>query len=263
MPSYWPNGVAIRKDIPGSPQEQIEAIWQYLLEGRQARAPAGVIREPLEIVVTNEARMLRRRYPEIGKRGIGVGYPGGVNLGYDALQMRLAMIWRGPFVDPAAAWYGQGSGNVRPLGPTLLFPKGPELTEDETKALNDSNRPSSHQFQGYSLDQQRRPTMRYQFESVIVTDTFREFSDDLTGQTQLRRRVTLESPESLDGIRFRLAFGDRIESIGDARFRINNRLNIRVLTDQEAVTTADNMLELPLTLTPQRSESIVVEYRWD
>ena len=39
--------------------------------------------------------MLRRSYPEVGKRGIGVGYPQGVNLVFDAEQMRLAMIWKG------------------------------------------------------------------------------------------------------------------------------------------------------------------------
>ena len=62
--------------------------------------------------------MLRRSYQGIGKRGIGVGYPGGVNLAFDAEQMRLAMIWKGKFADPSGVWRGQGSGNVRPLGRT-------------------------------------------------------------------------------------------------------------------------------------------------
>ena len=63
MPSFWPGGVAIRKDIEGDPGEQIAAIWEYLQQGRQARMPSGVVREPLEIVIADEAMMLRRSYP--------------------------------------------------------------------------------------------------------------------------------------------------------------------------------------------------------
>ena len=78
--------------------------------------PRGVVRERLEIVVTDEAKMLRRSYQGIGKRGIGVGYPGGVNLAFDAEQMRLAMIWKGKFLDPggvldrARTWNGKADG---------------------------------------------------------------------------------------------------------------------------------------------------------
>ena len=46
--------------------------------------------EPIELLATDEAVMLRRSYPGIGKRGIGVGYPNQVNLAFDAEQMRLA-----------------------------------------------------------------------------------------------------------------------------------------------------------------------------
>jgi len=127
MPSFWPDGKAIRADIEGDADHQVEALWQYLIDGRQARTPAGVLREPLEIVVTDEARLLRRAYPGIGKRGVGVGYPGQVNIAYDTEQMRLALIWKGRFVNSEGVWYGQGSGQVKPLGKTIALPKGPEL----------------------------------------------------------------------------------------------------------------------------------------
>ena len=166
MPSFWPNGVAIRKDLEGDAKFQVEALWQYLVDGRQARMPRGVIREPLEIVVTNEAQMLRRSYPGIGKRGIGVGYPGGVNLAFDAEQIRLAMIWKGRFVDPAGAWYGQGSGNVRPMGNAIKLPAGPELDDEAEPWQVDTGRPPNHQFKGYDLDDVRRPKFRYRFEML-------------------------------------------------------------------------------------------------
>jgi mono/diheme cytochrome c family protein len=117
MPSFWPGGTAIRKDIlDGDPSLQIEALWQYLLDGRQARTPRGLIIEPIELLATDEAVMLRRSYPEVGKRGIGVGYPANVNIVFDAEQMRLATLWTGKFADPGGVWRSQGHGRVRPLG---------------------------------------------------------------------------------------------------------------------------------------------------
>ncbi|MGB7329098.1 MAG: hypothetical protein WBD31_29730 [Rubripirellula sp.] len=263
MPSYWPGGVALRPDIAGAPEDQIAAIWQYLLEGRQARAPAGVIKEPLEIVVTNEARMLRRQYPEIGKRGIGVGYPGGVNLAYDAQQMRLATIWKGKFVDPAAAWYGQGSGDVRPMGSAIQLAKGPELFDQTKTIIADNRRPLTHQFQGYSLDKQRRPTMRYALGSVDVEDYFSEFKDDTTGQFQLRRRVKLTSPEERDQLRFRLAKSDRIETETGVRYRIGRELAIKVVSAQKPEIADGGLLYLPLHLSPNQTQEIVIEYLWE
>ncbi|WP_186776350.1 c-type cytochrome [Rubripirellula reticaptiva] len=268
MPSYWPGGVALRSDIAGAPEDQIETIWQYLLEGRQARAPAGVIKEPLEIVVTNEARMLRRQYPEIGKRGIGVGYPGGVNLAYDAQQMRLATIWKGKFVDPAAAWYGQGSGNVRAMGPAIQLAKGPELFDGTKPIITDNRRPSTHQFNGYSLDKQRRPTMRYEFGSISVEDYFSEFKDDTSGQMQLRRRVTLTSSEERDQLRFRLAKSentnsDKIKGETGASYQVGKGLTIKVVSGQVPEIADGGFLYLPLKLAPRQTQEIVIEYLWE
>ncbi|QDT08247.1 c-type cytochrome [Planctomycetes bacterium K23_9] len=263
MPSYWPGGVALRRDIDGSPEDQIEAIWQYLIDGRQARAPAGVIREPLEIVVTDEARMLRRKYAEIGKRGIGVGYPGGVNLAYDAQQMRLASIWRGKFVDPAAVWYGQGSGNVRAMGTIIPLPKGPELFSGEQPEITDNSRPTTHQFKGYTLDDKRRPTLRYEFGEVAVEDYFREYPDDATNKVQLRRSVTFTSAEKSELLRFRLANGDGIESNSNDRYRIGKGLTIRVASGQKAELMDAGLLFVPLQLDGKRPEELVLEYLWE
>ncbi|MCA9188821.1 MAG: c-type cytochrome, partial [Planctomycetales bacterium] len=128
MPTFWPNGRAIRPEfLNGDSPLQIEAVWRYLADGRQARAPKGLVQEPMQLLATEEAVMLRRSWPQVGKRGIGVGYPGQVNLVYDAEQMRLAMLWRGPFADPSGVFRSQGHGVARPLGRALFFSNGPDL----------------------------------------------------------------------------------------------------------------------------------------
>ena len=274
MPSFWPGGKAIRPDLAGGPDDQLEAVWQYLLDGRQSRTPSGVVREELEIVVAgDEAQMLRRRYPGIGKRGIGVGYPGGVNIAFDAEQLRLATIWRGKFVDPGSVWKGQGSGQVKPLGPTIAFAKGPDL-DDQLKpwVFTEEGRPADHRFKGYSLDEKRRPTFRYQFDSVDAEEYFQPIpaKNSAEGETvkvsHLRRTVKLTSVSGRKGLRFRLGAGQKIERVAERVFAIDGKLKIRVESGQDAkISDAGSglSLELGFDLAPGQKQEFVFDYLWD
>ena len=268
MPSFWPGGKAMRPDLAGTPSDQLESVWLYLLDGRQSRTPAGVVREELEIVVTDEAQMLRRRYPGMdSKRGIGVGYPGGVNIAFDAEQLRLATIWRGKFVDPGSAWKGQGSGLVKPLGPTINLAKGPELDDQkEPWVWTEEGRPGKHQFKGYSLDEKRQPTFMYEFDSVAVTDFFEPLKgQQATEKTQLRRSVSLMSTTERQGLRFRLGAGEKIQQIAEREFTIG-KLKIRVESGQQAKIVdagKGKSLEFIFDLTPNQKIEFVVDYLWD
>jgi len=265
MPSFWPGGKAIRVDLEGTPESQLEDVWQYLLEGRQANVPSGVIREPLEIVVDNEARMLRRSYQGIGKRGIGVGYPGNVNLAFDTEQLRLAMIWKGKFVDPSGVWYGQGHGNVRAMERTIDFAKGPDLDNRDGPWKIDEGRPPRHTFEGYSLDEIRRPTFRYRFENIQVEDFSNEVLDSTDEPAHLRRRVTITSPTDHDGLRLRIGGGEEIVAESDNSFRIGQRLIVRVTSDHVAEVSNEGespSLNVPLELLAEQVETVIVEYLW-
>lgn len=267
MPSFWPGGKAIRSDLVGTPEDQIQALWLYLLDGRQARSPAGVVRQPLEIVVTNEARMLRRRYPGMAsKRGIGVGYPGGVNLAFDAEQMRLAMVWKGKFADPSGVWYGQGHGSVRPMGKPINLPSGPELDLLNTESVaDDDKRPPNHQFKGYTLDQQRRPILVYAFDSIEVKDTFKQRSSE-SGDVQLIRTVDMNSDEDRDYLRFRIASDEIITAINENEFQISQRLTVRILSDHSPQVVRNSKgatLLVPLAFQADKPQRLILEYRWD
>ena len=261
MPSFWPDGKAIRPDIEGLPEDQVEALWQYLIDGRQARAPKGVVIEPMEIVATeDEARMLRRSYPEVGKRGIGVGYPGGVNVVFDAEQLRLATVWRGKFAEVGSAWKGQGSGVVKPLGTPLHLAKGPDLDSLTEPWVVDEGRPPERQFKGYVLDAARRPTFRYEFADTTVQDFFEQVDDN--GKTQLRRTVIISSTTANNGLRFRVASGKQITE-SDGVYTVGKRLKIRVPAEQvlQIVDDGDGQrLEAQLDLAADENKQLVIEY---
>ncbi|MFK7769025.1 MAG: hypothetical protein AB8B55_17515 [Mariniblastus sp.] len=263
MPSFWPDGKAIRQDIEGPPDQQIEAIWQYLLDGRQARAPRGVIREPLEIVVANEARMLRRSYQDIGKRGIGVGYPGGINLTFDAEQLRLNSIWKGKFLDPAGVFYGQGSGTARPMSRPFKFIKGPELDDKNEPWIVDDGRPPKHQFKGYSLDKSQRPTFRYVFDSVEVKDFFLQAKRKASQKTILRRVVKLVSKTQRDNLKFRIGSAKDISVVDESNFTLDKQLQIRLVSQHAATVEKSGdgkQLEISLSLSPDTQQTLVIEY---
>lgn len=266
MPSFWPANQAMRKDIlEGDVDRQIEATWQYLLEGRQARQPRGVVIEPMALLATDEAVMLRRSYPGIGKRGIGVGYPQRVNLAFDAEQMRLGMIWQGDFADPGGVWRSQGHGQVRPLGkPLQRFAAGPDFDSLTNPWMVDEDRPPRHQFKGYQLDSQQRPRFRYRFDGIDVEDYFVDQLAATSDTPLLHRSVTLQSPEPRDDLRFRAASGQTIEPLESGGFQIDNLLIVRIDSNHEAriVDVEDGrQLIVPLTIATEATV-LKLTYTW-
>ncbi|MAD79890.1 MAG: hypothetical protein CMJ50_03465 [Planctomycetaceae bacterium] len=266
MPSFWPGGRAIRKDIlDGDTDLQVEAMWQYLLDGRQARSPRGLVRKPIELVARDEAVMLRRRYQGIGKRGIGVGYPNQINLAFDAEQMRLAMIWKGKFADPGGVWRSQGHGTVRPLGRDLFrFAVGPELDDAVNPWPVDEGRPPQHQFKGYDLDSLQRPILKYRFDSIDVEDYPIDVRDEAAGTVLIRRTLTFMSKRVRPNVLFRAATDPNIVSEDNGTFLIGKSLRIRIddkHRGQIVKTPEGRQLRIPLDI-GQGKSTLVIEYAW-
>ena len=264
MPSFWPDGKAIRADIKGDSQFQIESLWQYLIDGRQARIPRGVVRERLEIVVTDEAKMLRRSYPGIGKRGIGVGYPGGVNLAFYAEQMRLAMIWNGKFLDPGGVWTGQGHGTARPMERAINFSKGPDFDSDSLPWKVDDARPPNHQFLGYRLDETQSPTFLYRFGEIKVEDFFESISAQ-GASTILRRDTLFTSPKDENDLSLKAATGKQIKDLGLGKYLIDNQVVVTILSGHQAEIIKlgeEKQLKIKIELIADRPQNTVLEFEW-
>lgn len=230
MPSFWPGGQSLRPEVlEGDSSRQIEALWLYLEEGRQARTPRGLVREPMQLLANEEAVMLRRSWPDVGKRGIGVGYPSQVNQVFDAEQLRLAIVWQGRFADASGVWRSQGHGVARPLArEQYRFAKGPDLDDARQPWPVDVGRPPAHQFLGYDLDAQQRPSFRYRFESIDVTDTMIDQRDPDANRFTFARTVNLVSQSARPGLRFRVASGATITRRDAHTYQIGRRLEVNV-----------------------------------
>ena len=213
MPGFWPNGKSVRPEVlEGNRDQQIDAIWQYLSKGKESRRPAGVRPEPILYGPANgEAVMLRRQFQGIGKRGIGVGYPSGINLSFDAEKLALGSLWKGAFGEMSPVWRGQGAGFVKEAGEGVVrFPAGPsfavlESGEESWPVIEEGTRELDYRFLGYSLDGKQRPTFRYAFAGIEVED---QFLDVAEGPALVRRLVfDGEAPANLY---FRAAGGEAL-----------------------------------------------------
>jgi hypothetical protein len=262
MPSYWPGGQSLRPDVlSGDAAQQIEALWTYLEGGTRAKNPLGLSRQSKELRVTDVAEMARGR-SSIGYRGVAVGYPGRISLGFDSEEMSLRQLWKGEFAN-----VDLGSFQPRALDTMVAFPAG--VPFHRLKSLDD-NWPAKgkttygfpqnlgYQFRGYDLDAQRRPTFHYEYGEVKVDDFFEDVTTK-DGQTFFRRTIRFTAPANTAPFFFRAACGTKVVATGLQAYQAD-KLTVRVLGTQAGQVREGELL-LPLNL-PAGTSTLTLEYQW-
>ncbi|HTG45431.1 MAG TPA: PA14 domain-containing protein, partial [Verrucomicrobiae bacterium] len=217
MPSFWPAGEAVNKEIlNGNTQAQIDAIWAYLSSKPESDLPPGLVQGKMELVPETEPIIYRNFIQGAGPGAIAVGYPEKVNLAFDANNIRMAMIWQGPFIDASRHRSGRGEGYEPPLGNNIVkFPEGPPfavLQSEQDAWPSTGGREAGFKMGGYTLDEKRRPTFFYNYGGVRVEEAF----DPIMGEidASFKRTFELRGPP-VENLWFRAATG-QIEKKGDA-----------------------------------------------
>ena len=235
---------------------------------------------PLTSRLPGEAIVHRAFLPDAKPRAIGVGYPGAVNLVWDADVLNLAYVYRGEFMDASSHWNARGSGS-KPLGqdrvkiahglpfqvlesldePWIPFSemqlKYERDTADPQKEITINVRHPDYQFRGYRLDAKRFPTFRYDYRGLSVTDTFTP--EEIDGVTSLVRTIKAEG-EPDENTYFRVAETGS-QTNNDGWIDAGNNLSIR-LTGAEPVTR--KVGDKNETLVPiAAGTSLTLTYRWN
>ncbi len=267
MPRFFVDGVSTRPELGGGDvQRQIDAMWHYLAEGRNVRKPSGMRRPPIELAVGDEAVILRRSVQNTGKRGISVGYPGGVNVTFDAESLALNQVWWGGFVDAAPVWRGQGSGEARILGKERVsLPKGPAFVRLHSPTApwpEVSPGEPGERFLGYDLDAEQRPTFRYACAGATVHDTPSELPGMEGPRPTLQRTLRLTAHDDVT-VTFRAAVDARIVAVADGAFHVGRSLRVDVRGAAAVVrnaTDADELL-VPIEIRGGHAE-VTLAYAW-
>ncbi|MFM8471489.1 MAG: PA14 domain-containing protein, partial [Limisphaerales bacterium] len=266
MPPFWPDGKAANKDILGGDTEkQVAALWAFLAKGTQAELPPGLITGKLELVATNEALIYRNFIEGAGSRAIGVGLPEKVNYAFDANELRLALLWQGPFIDAARHRTGRGVGYEPPLGYGVTkWTAGPAFALLDSPGASwptETGRSTTGQFRGYTLDALQRPAFRYTLGDVVVED----FSVALNSAVDsgLHRTLTLRAAKPVAGLHFRAAVGAKIEAKGGNTFLVDGKVRVKLTGAEAHVRESGAKQELLVPLKFKNGEvKLVEELAW-
>ena len=265
MPAFWPDGVSpLTAVCGGSTERQFAALWTYLADGPGAKFPEGLSRRSMERVVGGDAVVYRGKLWEAGFRAVAVGYPGQLNAAFDAEELRLALLWRGRFLNAGPHWDVQGMGRIRPLGTeVVVFPRGPALA---VLSAADSPWPTGSapaaglKFRGYQLDSAQRPTLLYTFGNLSVEDFLSPVEG--IGNAGLRRTLTFTGPVP-NGLHLRLAAG-RLTALDGNSWRLDDPLTLRIAGDPSAVLRGDGEGQELLVPIPSRETTnrLEIDYVW-
>lgn len=250
MPSLWPGGRSlIATVLGGDTDRQHAALWTYLAGGAKAKFPEGLNRQNMELIVGGEAVVYRGKLWEAGFRAIATGYPGQLNAAFDAEQMRLALVWRGRFLNVSPHWSVQGMGKIRPLeNDAVVLPQGSPfavLANNATPWPGESSRDLGMKFIGYQLDSLRRPTLLYRFGEMRVEDFVSPAGTGL-------HRTMKFSAVPTEGLHLRLAVG-KLSAVGNGAWRLNDALTIKA---PGAFVRGEELL------VPLNTMQLEVEYVW-
>jgi hypothetical protein len=216
------------------------------------------------LVPGDEARIYRNFIQGAGPRAIGVGYPGEVNLAWDANDLRPALIWQGDFMDASKHWVGRGSGFQGPAGfNTLNLPRGLSLAilEDEDAPWpSTGGRTPDTRFKGYQLDESRFPAFRYIFHGIEVTDYYEPF--EAGDAFVLRRTMTLKG-KAVKGLTYLAASGENLQVIEPGgKFRIGDlTVTLTVSKDPRFKLRQGREITVPLDLS-DGTLTITQVYDW-
>lgn len=269
MPSAWPFGQAsIRDVLDGDADWQIRAVWTYLADGEKAAIPVGLLREPIELKADARPVLYRNFIEGAGSRAIGVGYPEGVNLAWDANQMRPAMVWRGPFIDASRHWSGRGEGFEGPLGddviPQVDGPAWAELATNDAAWPGGSAREGGHRFRGYRLDSSGRPIFQHELGRATIEETYQPLVLGTSQSTGLARTVVVTGSAGTKPLSLRLAAGGKLEPMGEGKFLIDGIWTMETSTKTPAILRESGgrkELLLPIDLSGGRAEA-TIRYLW-
>jgi mono/diheme cytochrome c family protein len=264
MPAAWPDGKTFYPNLlDGQTPTQIEAIWVYLQDGAAANRPAGLGRQYIPLIPDRDAIIYRNFIEGAGTRAIGVGYPEKLNLAFDANELRLALLWRGAFIDAGRHWSDRGDGQQPPLGDDILkLPAGASFAVlDKSDAAWPTTAPKQQgwKFKGYRLTSDDRPTFQYALGDVKIEDFPNPTSDK---EPTLRRILKLTAEKGMSNLYFRAAVGTKIEAQKNGWFSVDG-WKMKIEGGRPILRQSGGKAELlvPITFKNGKAE-IVQEFVW-
>lgn len=173
-------------------------------------------------------------------RGIGFGFPGGVNLAYSADHLAAELIWTGDFMDGSLHWIERGQGKQPPAGERVVKLSTARVLPPEAR------------FRGYKLDAAGNPTFSTQLGQRFLLDAWKPGAS--AGSAELVRTLTLNGA----GEALELPLADQLPARPAAEHAWQLGDTIELRSEQAAIEVRDGKAFLKLA--PGRP--VALTYRW-
>jgi len=132
--------------------------WQWLSKSTAQAKPGAA---PIALTPKDGKAVIYRNFIQgCTPRGIGFGFPGGVNMVYSADNLAPELVWAGGFIDAGLHWRDRGKGFQKPMSDQVI-----SLT-------NQRILPPAARFKGYSLDPKGNPTFHVRIDGQLLKDAF-------------------------------------------------------------------------------------------
>ncbi len=263
MPLSFPEGKsALETVFDGNADRQIDALWLYLSQGKNASKPTGLDAEAIVLAADTKPVIYRNFIEGLSPRGIAVGYPEHVNLAWDAGNMSLAILWQNEFIDAGKHWTGRGEGVQSPLGDKVIrFEKAApiaKLAYPIDAWPIEKARERGYRFRGYSLNASGQPTFKYGFSDVEIEDTPRPHAktSSVIG-AGFDRELKIKFNTPTDGLLVLLGSG-QIQAEADGSFTLNKQVKIRVAGAKVDLVAIGDHQELRASL-PREGEIVITQ----
>lgn len=207
-----------------------------------------------------EAKLYRNFIAGSSARGIGVGYPGDVNMVFSADDLNVPVIWKGQFIDAGRHWTGRGQGYEPPAGEEIgLLGKGKSWAYGDLSAKWPDNFGGADvSFTGYRLaPETRNPTFAYEIGESAITDVVTPSAGSLS------RLITVVSSDDAakQQLHHRLAHSVDIKKLDDGSYDLGGGLKITVSGEQVVPSIAGGALVITFEGSGRRAATIV--YSWN
>lgn len=281
MPTFFPNGKSQNAAIlNGDRERQIAAMWAYLKNVRRMKLPPKIElarSQNYELIPTDRPLLLRTFMHEAGTHAIAVGFPEKVHFAFDAEQVRLALAWRGRFLDAQGTWFVRFAPPAEPLGADLVqLPPGvPFALLDRSQSGKQSDHAeaestrsfssegSNYQFQGYRLDKQGVPTFLYRFRRFDIED--RIVAKEDASLTRVLRITDRTPGEPSADLWFRGHFGKSLTHDGRFHYTSDTGVSVKVLKGLRhagELEARQNEIQWIVPVEVEQTSTIEVQYSW-
>ena len=265
MPSAWPPfGDSLLDDFyDGNSDKQIQAVWNYLSAGRRAKTPAGLVNNSQELIPGEEAIIYRNFIQGAGPRAIGVGFPEGLHLAFDAQQLRLALIWQGAFINAGRHWNGRGQGFEPPAGEKVIsFANRAEFALLDAAESPWPTSKAALQFKGYRLSTDSRPSFHYSVGDYVIVDTPNPQEQGAVA-TLVRKLEISPSRSTNKTLFFRAATASKLPELDDNWYELDGDLRIKIKSDAKPIIVElSSGCELRIPISANHASTIIQEFSW-